>query len=161
MKTFLLCAVAWLAACMMAADNIADDNRDPKVFWHEPTKKWVMALYLGPGHPDPTPFQNVYALLASPNLKEWTKLCDMPMPGCADCPDIFQLPVDGDAKNTKWVFWAANNHYALGTFDGATFTKEVGPLQSHWGKNRYAAQTFSDIPPADGRRIQIAWMSGR
>ena len=63
-------------------------------------------------------------------------------------------------KNVKWVFWAANNSYLLGSFDGTTFQKEAGPLPSHWGKNRYAAQTFSDIPALDGRRIQIAWMAG-
>ena len=110
-----------------------------------------MALYLD---------GNDYALFSSPDLKSWTKLCDVPMLGSGECPDFFALPVDGDAKNVKWVFWAANNNYMLGSFDGKVFRKETGPLPSHFGANRYAAQTFSDIPPADGRRIQIAWMSG-
>jgi len=131
--------------------HIAGSNRDPKVFWHEPSRKWIMALFLD---------GNVYALLGSSNLKDWTKLCEVSVPGAGECPDCFALPVDGNAKNTKWVFWAANNSYLLGGFDGTTFKKEAGPLQSHWGKNRYAAQTFSDIPASDGRRIQIAWMNG-
>jgi len=131
--------------------HVAGDNRDPKVFWHEPTRKWIMALFLD---------GNVYALFGSPNLKAWTKLCDVPVPGGGECPDCFPLPVDGDGKNVKWVFWAANNSYLLGSFDGTTFKKEAGPLSSHWGKNRYAAQTYSDIPAHDGRRIQIAWMNG-
>lgn len=38
--------------------------------------------------------------------------------------------------------------------------KESGPHQTRWGANDYAAQTYSDIPAADGRRIQIAWMNG-
>ena len=99
-------------------------------------------------------------LFASPDLKQWRRLGDVPMPGSGECPDFFALPVDGNADNTKWVFWAANNHYRLGRFDGKTFTPESEPLQSHWGKNRYAAQTFADIPAGDGRRIQIAWMAG-
>jgi sucrose-6-phosphate hydrolase SacC (GH32 family) len=131
--------------------HVAGANRDPKVFWHAPTRKWIMALFLD---------GNAYALFGSPNLKDWTKLCDIPVPGGSECPDFFPLAIDGDGKNVKWVFWSANNSYLLGSFDGKTFTREAGPLPSHWGKNRYASQTFSDIPANDGRRIQIAWMSG-
>jgi fructan beta-fructosidase len=131
--------------------HIVAGNRDPKVIWHAPTKQWIMALFLD---------KDDYALFSSPNLKEWTKICDLKMPGVSECPDFFELPVDGNAKKTKWVFWGANNSYMIGAFDGKHFVKESGPLQSHFGKNRYAAQTFSDIPTADGRRIQIAWMTG-
>ncbi len=131
--------------------HIKGGNRDPKVLWHAASKKWVMALYLD---------GNDYALFSSPDLKNWTKLCDVPMPGSSECPDFFALPVDGDPANLKWVFWGADNHYLLGNFDGKSFKKESGPPPSHFGANRYAAQTFSDLPAADGRRIQIAWMAG-
>jgi sucrose-6-phosphate hydrolase SacC (GH32 family) len=47
----------------------------------------------------------------------------------------------------------------VGNFDGEKFTPEVGPLQVDYGGNYYAVQTYSDIPPSDGRRIQIAWMN--
>ena len=131
--------------------HVAGENRDPKVFWHAPSKRWIMALYLD---------GNNYALFSSPDLKAWSKLCDVPMPGSSECPDFFALPVDGDAVNMKWVFWGANNRYLLGQFDGKSFHAETEPLATHFGANRYAAQTYSDIPPADGRRIQIAWMAG-
>ncbi len=131
--------------------HIVGSNRDPKVIWHEPTEKWVMALYLD---------GNDYALFSSPDLKEWTRLCDVELPGSSECPDIFELPVDGDAGNTRWVFWGGNGNYLLGTFDGKTYTAESGPHQSNWGANCYAAQTWSDIPESDGRRLQIAWMRG-
>lgn len=131
--------------------HIAGSNRDPKVIWHQPTGRWVMALYLD---------GNDYALFASPNLKAWTKLCDVHVPGAAECPDFFELPVDGNPKSTRWVFWGANHTYLLGTFDGQVFKAESGPHPSHWGGNCYAAQTWSDIPPSDGRRLQIAWMAG-
>ena len=131
--------------------HIAGDNRDPKVIWHAASRRWIMALFLD---------GNVYVLFGSPNLKDWTKLCEVPVPGAGECPDFFPLPVDDKREDVKWVFWAANNSYLLGSFDGTTFRKEAGPLPSHWGKNRYASQTYSDIPPSDGRRIQIAWMAG-
>jgi fructan beta-fructosidase len=131
--------------------HIAGGNRDPKVLWHAASKQWIMALYLD---------GNSYALFASPNLKQWKKLCDVQVPGGSECPDFFELPVDDDATKSKWVFWSANNTYLLGRFDGQTFHKEAGPLPAHYGRHRYAAQTFSNIPREDGRRIQIAWMNG-
>jgi levanase/fructan beta-fructosidase len=45
----------------------------------------------------------------------------------------------------------------IGDFDGNKFVAQSGPLRSVFGVN-YAAQTFSDVPAANGRRIQIAWM---
>jgi fructan beta-fructosidase len=129
--------------------HVAGENRDPKVFWHAPTKQWIMSLYLdGPR----------YALFASPDLKKWSRLCDLPDAGGTECPDFFELPVDGDAKNTRWLFWSGSGHYLLGRFDGKTFTKESGPHPSIFGANDYAAQTFDGVP--DGRRIQISWMNG-
>ncbi|MGI6350579.1 MAG: GH32 C-terminal domain-containing protein [Armatimonadota bacterium] len=132
--------------------HIAADNRDPKVVWHEPTQRWVMALYLE---------GSSYALYASPNLKEWTHLQNLELPGTSECPDFFELPVDGDASDTRWVYWGANNRYMLGRFDGRAFTPDTGEmLRTDYGPNMYAAQTWSDIPAEDGRRIQIGWMNG-
>ncbi len=131
--------------------HLRASNRDPKVIWHEPTKKWIMALFLN---------KNDFVLYESPNLKEWKKLQDVRLPGAGECPDFFELPVDGDPKNTRWVFWGGNGKYLLGRFDGKTFAKESGPHLSNWGGNSYAAQTWSDIPKEDGRRLQITWMNG-
>jgi sucrose-6-phosphate hydrolase SacC (GH32 family) len=130
--------------------HIEGGNRDPKVFWHEPSRQWVMALYLD--HED-------YALFGSPNLKQWSKLCDIRNLGCSECPDMFELPVDGNRNNRKWVFWGGNGMYLIGTFDGKTFTPESKPLKTKYGGNDYAAQTYSDIPAKDGRRIQFSWMN--
>ena len=131
--------------------HIAAENRDPKVIWHAPTRKWVMALYLK---------DSDYALFGSPDLKHWEKLCDVAVPGASECPDFFELPVDNNVKKTRWVFWGANGMYLIGAFDGKTFTPESGPHPSHWGANFYAAQTWSDISARDGRRLQIGWMNG-
>jgi len=131
--------------------HIVGSNRDPKVVWHEPTQRWIMALYLD---------KNDFGLFASPNLKEWTQLQTITMPDCAECPDFFPMPVDGDAKRVKWVFTAANGRYFVGDFDGKKFVPDSGPHEANWGGWYYAVQTYSDIPPSDGRRIQIAWMNG-
>ena len=131
--------------------HIAANNRDPKVIWHRPSRKWIMVLYLD---------KNDFAIFSSSNLKEWTKIQDLELADTTECPDFFELAVDGDRDNKKWLFWGANGNYLLGSFDGKTFTPETEALKSRWGANCYAAQTYSDIPAEDGRRIQIAWMAG-
>jgi fructan beta-fructosidase len=131
--------------------HIVGSNRDPKVIWHDPTEKWIMALFLD---------GNDYALFSSSDLKEWDKLCDIHLPDTGECPDIFELPIDGDSNNKKWVFWGGNGNHYIGIFDGKTFMAESGVLRTDFGANCYAAQTWSDIPESDGRRIQMAWMSG-
>jgi len=131
--------------------HIIGGNRDPKVVWHAPTRRWIMALFKD-GH--------TYALFSSPDLKSWKHLQDLEFPDCGECPDFFEMPVDGNPQHTRWVFTAANGHYFVGGFDGTTFTPDGPPQIADWGKNYYAVQTYSDIPKSDGRRIQIAWMNG-
>jgi sucrose-6-phosphate hydrolase SacC (GH32 family) len=130
--------------------HIRANNRDPKVIWHEPTKTWIMALFLD---------KNDFVLYSSKNLKEWSRFQDVKLPGSSECPDFFPLAVDGNPAKTRWVFWGGNGRYLLGTFDGRKFNQQAGPFESRVG-NFYASQTYSDIPESDGRRIQIAWMAG-
>ena len=134
--------------------EITHGNRDPKVFWHEPTKRWVMVLYVtqpGKGH--------TMQFLTSPNLREWTQASAVEgLPNTNylyECPDFFELAVDGDPARKKWVLLGASTEYAIGTFDGATFTPEASRLPGQRGKGFYAAQSFNDVP--DGRRIFIGW----
>jgi sucrose-6-phosphate hydrolase SacC (GH32 family) len=135
--------------------EITGGNRDPKVFWHESTRRWVMVLYVE--------LKKVHTIhfFTSPNLREWTlaSVTASETKGnyLFECPDFFELPVDGDRANKKWVLTAANSDYAIGTFDGRTFTPERSNLRGHRGRGFYAAQTFSDIPARDGRRIQMGW----
>jgi fructan beta-fructosidase len=131
--------------------HIAGSNRDPKVIWHKPSRKWVMALYLERGK---------FVLLGSKNLKQWQRLSDVAFPEGHECPELFELPLDGNRNNTRWVFWEAGGRHMIGRFDGTTFRAETGVLPSEWGRNCYAGQTYNNIPESDGRRIFIAWMSG-
>ncbi|MDB5319281.1 MAG: sacC [Phycisphaerales bacterium] len=141
--------------------TISGGNRDPKVFWHEPTKRWVMVLYAG----FPVPAKDAKSkpserhtiqILTSPNLIEWTPTSEIE--GFYECPDLFPLTIDGDAKEIRWVLTAASSEYMIGRFDGKVFTPETPKLKGHMGKGFYAAQTFSDIPASDGRRIMIGWL---
>ncbi len=131
--------------------HLAAENRDPKVIWHEATHRWIATLYEE---------GNTYSLHSSADLKKWTKLHDVGMPGCSECPDFFPMSVDGDPSNQRWVFTSADGRYLVGTFDGTAFKPEAPIQRVDFGNNYYAVQTYSDIPAADGRRIQIAWMRG-
>jgi sucrose-6-phosphate hydrolase SacC (GH32 family) len=103
------------------------DFRDPKVFWHEPTKRWVMVITLC------TPRQVQF--YASPDLKQWTHLSDFGPAGAVgawwECPDFFPLVVDGKSRMEKWVLIVNGGglpnggpgcQYFIGDFDGTTFT---------------------------------------
>jgi len=90
----------------------------------------------------------------SDDLKEWQ--FQSHTGGFWECPEFFELPVDGDPSNKKWVLYGASGTYLTGTFDGKAFTPETDKLCYYRG-NMYAAQTFNNIPERDGRRIQIGW----
>jgi len=126
-------------------EHINGGNRDPKVFWHEPDKNWVMALYLD---------DKEMAIFTSKDLKSWTEgshLAD----SFHECPELFELPVDGDENNTRWIFYGGSGDYYIGDFDGKKFTPGTGKIKFNYGNCFYASQTFNNMP--DERRVQIAW----
>jgi fructan beta-fructosidase len=123
---------------------IKHNGRDPKLVWYEPGQHWVIAVF--DQDPDRKIGGNI-AFYSSKNLKDWTLTSKLP--GYFECPEMFELPVDGDKKNTRWVVFAANAKYAVGNFDGETFTPEHEDKHTlHYG-NFYASQCFSR--PPDGR----------
>ena len=69
----------------------SNDTRDPKVFWYEPTKRWVMVLFEKDG----------MSFYTSKDLKAWTRKSHFK--GLHECPDFFELPVDGDPRHKKWI----------------------------------------------------------
>lgn len=123
-------------------------GRDPKIIWYKPGKHWVMAVF-----DQSKEHGGNIAFYTSKNLKDWQ--VQSHLKGYHECPELFELPVDGDKDNTRWVVFAGNAQYVVGKFDGKTFTPD------HEGKHRvhhgsyYASQTFSN--PPGGRRIQIGW----
>ncbi|MBC2595235.1 GH32 C-terminal domain-containing protein [Ruficoccus amylovorans] len=127
--------------------NIRGNNRDPKVFWHEESGKWVMILYLA---------KPAFAILSSDNLKDWTLESELIIPDGHECPELFQLPLDGDPTQPYWIVWEGSGRYSIGTFDGREFSLKSGPFEAVYGANDYAAQNFNHTP--DGRTIQLSWM---
>jgi fructan beta-fructosidase len=133
---------------------VRHQGRDPKLLWHAPTKHWVMAVY------DETDNKRWIAFYTSPDLKIWQLASRIE--GYFECPDLFELPIDNNDTNTRWVLYAADGKYTLGQFDGRKFTPDAstGAQRKHqlWYGNFYASQTYSDAP--DGRRVQIGWAQG-
>lgn len=125
------------------------DTRDPKVFWYEPRRYWVMVLFEKDG----------MSFYSSTNLKTWTRKSHIK--GFHECPDFFEMRIEGDSQRKKWVLHGGSSSYLIGSFDGDTFTPESEALRYAEGKNQngddvlYAAQSFSEMP--DNRRVQIAW----
>ena len=120
------------------------DTRDPRLFWYAPGRHWVMVLNERDGH----------SIYTSADLKEWTYQSHVT--GFWECPELIELPVDGDKTHTKWVMYGASGTYMIGSFDGKRFTPEGGKYCYTTG-SIYAAQTINNIPASDGRRIQIGW----
>jgi len=128
--------------------HIIAENRDPKVVWYAPEQKWVMSLYLD---------HNDFAIFGSTDLKRWEKLSDFKLPGDAECPNFYPMPLDGNTNDQRWVFFGANGVYSVGRFNGREFTPESQPQRLQNGNCWYASQVFSDILATDGRCILIPW----
>ena len=124
-------------------------GRDPRLLWYAPSRHWVMAVY------DEFEKGRYIAFYTSTDLKNWQ--FQSRIEGFFECPDLFELPLDGDPGNKKWVLSDASSHYMVGSFDGKVFTPETPNIQGHRGDAFYAAQTFSNIPSREGRCIQIGW----
>ena len=140
------------------------DFRDPKIFWHEPTQKWIVVLAAG----------QEMQFYSSPNLKDWTFESSFGREygnhgGVWECPDMIQLPVRGTGQQ-KWMlvcninpggpFGGNATQYFVGQFDGHKFTCESKPEVTKWmdyGKDHYATVSFSNAP--ENRHVVIAWMS--
>ncbi len=140
------------------------DFRDPKVFWHKDSKKWILTLVAG----DHAEFY------ASNDLKQWAKLSEFGKDygthgGVWECPDLFPLTVEGESAQ-KWILIVNINpggpnggsatQYFIGDFDGTTFKCDTDRSKVSWidyGPDDYAGITWSNAP--DNRTIFIGWMS--
>lgn len=109
----------------------AQDFRDPKVIWHEPTQRWVMTIAW--------PVERKVRFYSSPNLKNWTHLSDFGPAGSTtgiwECPDLFPLRVEGHLWKKKWALivnvgsgapaGGSGCQYFVGDFDGKQFTLDA------------------------------------
>ena len=154
------------------------DFRDPKVQWHDATRRWIMTVSLSAEHK--------VRFYGSDNLKAWTLLSEFGPAGATggvwECPDLFELPLPG-TNDKRWVLVVNMNpgsvaggsggQYFIGRFDGTQFVADRDSLipprpgrsaseSAHWfdyGPDYYAAVSWSDVPASDGRRLWLGWMS--
>ncbi len=127
---------------------VVNNGRDPHILWYAPSNYWVMAVY------DETGGQGI-SFYSSPNLRQWTYRSKTL--GFYECPDFYQLPVDGNTNNLQWVLSDGSSGYMLGQFNGVTFTPATAKLPGNQGSGFYAAQTYTEMPPGDHRRVRIGW----
>ena len=149
--------------------TLDSEARDPNMFWNPDTKEWTLVLAHALDHE--------MLIFTSPDMKEWTLQSRFgrglgAQDGVWECPDLFELPVEGTDEK-KWVllcnlnpggpFGGSATQYFVGDFDGKTFVSDTdasGNVPTKWldfGKDHYATVSFSDAP--DNRRTVIGWMS--
>ncbi len=149
--------------------TLESEARDPNMFWNEATWEWNLVL----AHA----LEHEMLVFTSPDMKQWTLQSAFgkglgAQDGVWECPDLFELAVDGSDQK-KWVlicninpggpFGGSATQYFIGEFDGKTFTPDRdadGNVPTKWmdyGKDHYATVSWSNAP--DNRRTVIGWMS--
>lgn len=126
-------------------------GRDAKVVYHEPTQQWVAVSVVDDKGKK---FGRYFPVHTSKDLKNWTLTQNFT--DVHECPEFFELPVDGDNHNKKWVMMEASSEYFVGEFNGEQFVpdhtkKKVTMIP----RSSYAGQCFSNSP--DGRAVYIGW----
>ncbi len=144
-------------------DEGMKDFRDPKVFWHEKERKWVMVVAL--------PREKKVRFYESHNLIQWNMMSEFGPEGFVDgiweCPDLFELEVEGTGQR-KWVLLVSYNadltgsamQYFTGDFDGKSFQNDNTNdlvLTLDYGRDFYAGVTWNQVP--DQRRLLIGWFN--
>ena len=143
------------------------DFRDPKVLWSTASKQWIMAVSM--------PDDHKARFYGSGNLKQWKQISEFGPAGATsgqwECPELFELPVEGKPGQTRWVLKVGLNpgalqggsgeQYFVGQFDGAKFVNDNPSKLTLWtdyGKDCYCALTFSGLPK-NHQQVMIGWMS--
>ncbi|WP_260982518.1 glycoside hydrolase family 32 protein [Arthrobacter sp. U41] len=140
--------------------------RDPKIIRDEAHGQWVMALAEG----------GKIGMYTSTDLKAWQYASGIERTGLGtlECPELFQLDLDGDPSKRTWVLAASANGseegfttgvaYWTGTWDGTRFTATDEAHQ--WldaGSDFYAAVTWDDPRLTESQRMSsrhaIGWMN--
>lgn len=143
-------------------DLWSTEFRDPIVFWYAPTHKWIMVVAKAR--------QRKVAFYSSSNMKNWDWESDFGPAGDSEkaweCPDLFQIPIEGSKTDKRWVLVTSINwnqeQYFVGDFDGHRFTLEpqhpTEPLLVDHGLDYYASRTFRDYDGTLTQPISIGWI---
>jgi sucrose-6-phosphate hydrolase SacC (GH32 family) len=138
----------------------AYESRDPKVFWDAARSRWGMVFWANDAG-------NTMKFYSSTNLLSWTARGEFRASWAFECPDLFQLPVDGNTANQKWVLTDASGEYTIGTLNSSgVFVQDAGyPAPQRMDEGRgafdgsfYAGQSFTNLPTS--RIVQMYWQPG-
>lgn len=141
-------------------DIWSTEFRDPTVFRDEVRDRWVMVVAKA--------LEKKVAFYGSGDLKNWEWLSDFGPMGDVEksweCPDLFEVCVDGDPGRRKWVMvvsvnWA-REQYFVGEFDGTHFVPDhpySEPLYVDEGLDYYASRVFRDRP--DRSVYTLGWVN--
>lgn len=132
-------------------------ERDPDVFWHAPSQRWVMLTAV--------PAEKKIRLYASHDLKTWECVSDFSPPGAREgdweVPNLFELAVEGGGSRWVLIHGTGPNKtfYFTGNFDGRTFTPDQNEARLvDAGSDFYAARAFRDLDNGGKVSSWIAWM---
>ncbi|MBF0197991.1 MAG: glycoside hydrolase family 32 protein [Planctomycetes bacterium] len=132
-------------------------QRDPRIFYYAPGKFYVTIMMIGGK-------ERAVRLWKSTDLIHWDKMFDLPNKS-AECIDMYELAVDGDPNNKKWVIADANTRYEVGEFDGKSWKgfgavdENDNPLKFEYGDAYYAAQAFNQAPK--NRVVHVGWLRSK
>ncbi len=155
-------------------DVQSGEFRDPKVLYFEPENIWIMIVATG--------LENRLLFFSSPNLIEWQHIGNFSYPEFKrikwECPDMFRLPVNNGTDGYKWVLFVSKlsddiatdtcSTYFVGDFNGKEFILDQEftlqlenrkELKLDFGRDFYAASTWSNINNELGNAVCIAWMN--
>ena len=140
--------------------------RDPKIFWDDEAGNWVTAVTE----------ESKIGFYTSADLKTWKYVSSFsPIDSGADfgtleCPDVFQINLDGELASRVWILAAGGNGYLHGkttgtvywarTWDGTTFTPTNSlPQWMDEGPDFYATVSWENDSDKYGSRYAIGWMN--
>ena len=136
------------------------DFRDPKVFWYEPQKKWIMAVVLA--------WEKKVQFYSSQNLTKWELMSSYGPAGDTtdvwECPDLFEAPVVDQPGKTKWVLMHSPvpyMQYFVGEFDGRGFKNDNTTAKIYrpdYGSDYYAAIVFNNLPTGQ-KPVSMGWVN--
>jgi levanase len=140
--------------------------RDPKIFWDDESRHWVTALAEG----------SKIGFYTSSDLTTWTYVSGFsPIDsgvdlGTLECPDMFQINLDGSSVSRFWILAVGANGYLYGkttgtaywagTWNGTHFTATTSfPRWMDGGPDFYATVSWENPKDKYGSRYAIGWMN--
>ena len=130
-------------------------GRDPCIFYHEATKRWVVLRYEVVKPNEKEAGAKKFVFYFSEDLKNWQR--GQVLDDFYECPYIISMPVNENPENKKYLIFDARGECVVGDFDGEKFTRVGDKRCSKFiVGNAYAGQVFNNAP--NGRVINISWV---